>query len=171
MISTAADFSLASARIDGRSVSHTTVSKSAAQAQALRAQLDLGHGLLAARIDHRAAGAHVGGDLQEQRRLADARLTAQQDHRAGHDPATEHPVKLAVAGFEALAGGRRLRRALQRRAHRGGGRRARGAGRGALFERIPVTAQRALALPFEGFPPAGATDKHRIQAGHSCAFG
>ena len=42
-----------------------------------------------------AAGGVAARDLEQQRRLADARLARQQYHRTGHQAAAEHPVELA----------------------------------------------------------------------------
>ena len=39
--------------------------------------------------------------MQQQRRLADARLAAEQDERAGHDAAAEHAIELVDAGRQA----------------------------------------------------------------------
>src|SRR5690606_10659908 len=56
-------------------------------------------GLLGARVEHAAAGERtVRGDLEQERRLADARLAAEQDGGAGNEPAPEHTVELADAG-------------------------------------------------------------------------
>ncbi len=60
----------------------------------LRAQRDLLRRFLARHIDDLASGADGGQRLQQQRRLADARITADQDHRARHQPAAEHTVEL-----------------------------------------------------------------------------
>jgi len=44
-----------------------------------------------------------GQRLQQQGRLADARIAADQDHRAGHDAAAQHPVQLVQSGGDARA--------------------------------------------------------------------
>ena len=69
------------------------------RADALGAQPHLAGGLLAGDVEHRAAllgGA--GRDVEQQRRLADARLAGQQDDGARDEPAAEHPVELLDAG-------------------------------------------------------------------------
>ena len=60
------------------------------------------------RPTRRARGppATTAADLGQQRRLADARLAADERDRAGHEPAAEHPVELGDAG----RAGRRTRR-------------------------------------------------------------
>ena len=72
--------------------------------QPARAQRDLAHGLLAGRIQHGPLAAQRVGRLQQQRGLADARVAAEQDHRAGHEPAAEHAVELADARHRARLG-------------------------------------------------------------------
>ena len=48
-----------------------------------------------------------GGErLQEQGRLADARIAADQNHGAGHEPAAEHPVKFVYPRLDAAYFGR-----------------------------------------------------------------
>ena len=62
------------------------------------AQPDLGGGLLAGDVER--AGAHprgLGGDLEQQRALADAGLAREQDRGARDQPAAEHPVELGHA--------------------------------------------------------------------------
>ncbi len=63
---------------------------------ALGAQPYLRRRLLSAGVEHAPtrAGA-LGGDLEQQRGLADARLPTQKDCRARHDAAAQHPVELA----------------------------------------------------------------------------
>ena len=70
-----------------------------ADAETIAAALDLMLGLLARRVEHRADLAReVRRRLQQQRRLADAGLAAEQHERAGHDAAAEHAIELADAG-------------------------------------------------------------------------
>ena len=75
-------------------------------ADALGPQPHLADRLLAADHQRRAAGAGrpLLGDVEQQRRLADAGLAGEQHHRAGHQAAAEHPVELADAGRPARAG-------------------------------------------------------------------
>ena len=75
------------------------VQRRVADAETIAARLDLMLGLLARGIEHGAdVCAKLRGRLQQQRRLADARLAAEQDERAGHDAAAEHAIELADAG-------------------------------------------------------------------------
>jgi hypothetical protein len=136
--------------------------------QAPGAQSHLRHRLLATRVDYRVRGGHVGRHLQQERRLADSRISPQQDHRTRHDPAPQDPVELRLPARQPLAvaeGGPRSQ------THRRGGRRGAGCGRTALLERVPLTAQRTLPLPLEGLAPAGGAHEHRIQASHLCEVG
>ena len=139
------------------------------EGETLRTQAHLGHRLLAARVDHRARGGHTSRDLQEERGLADAGISPQQDHRPRDDAAAQDPVQLRLAAGKALGVGRRPHRGAE--AHGGRGRGGPHSRRGALLERVPLAAQRALPLPFEGLAPAGATYEHGIRASHRCAFG
>ena len=69
-----------------------------ADAQPLAARLDLVLGFLAGAVEHRPDGAgERGRRLQQQRRLADAGLAAEQDQRARDDAAAEHAVELLDA--------------------------------------------------------------------------
>ena len=62
-------------------------------------QPHLGRRLLAGDVQRAAAGPRPAGrDLEQQGRLADAGLAGQQHHRAGNQPAAEHPVELRDAG-------------------------------------------------------------------------
>ena len=67
-------------------------------AGAVGAQPHLGGGLLAGDVEGAAPVARgLGGDLEQQRALADARLAGEQDRGAGHQAAAEHPVELGHA--------------------------------------------------------------------------
>ncbi len=61
------------------------------------AQRGLSDRLFAGRVEHHVAGcsAKPGQHLQQQGRLADARLAADQDQRARDQPTAEHPIELA----------------------------------------------------------------------------
>ena len=64
----------------------------------------LGRRLLAADVEHGlAAAGRAGGDVEQQRGLADARLAGDEDHGAGHEAAAEDAVELADAGAPAVA--------------------------------------------------------------------
>ena len=73
---------------------------------------------LAADIGHRhrcapvavATARKLGGGLQQQGRLADPRVTANQQRRAGDQPAARHPVQFGISGRKP---GRGFRRAGQ----------------------------------------------------------
>ena len=69
----------------------------AGTADALRAQTHLGGRLLAGHEQRRRALRDRRERHGQQRRLADARLAAEQDERARHDAAAEHAVELAEA--------------------------------------------------------------------------
>ena len=58
------------------------------------------------RARSRPAAASPAASLEHERRLADARLTAEEDHRTRDEPAAEHPVELADARRAAADVGR-----------------------------------------------------------------
>ena len=69
------------------------------------AQADLGGGLLTGDVQRRDAGARgPGGDVEQEGGLADARLTGEQDHASGDEPATQDAVELVDAGAAAPGG-------------------------------------------------------------------
>ena len=68
------------------------------RADPVRAGPDLGRGLLAGHVEHRADLSHQRSGLQQQGGLAHPRLTRQQQDGAGHQPAAEDPVQLVQAG-------------------------------------------------------------------------
>ena len=120
----------------------------------LRATADLGGGLLAAHVQGRGpARGKAGGELQEERALADPGIPADEDDRAGHEAATEDPVELTDARREALRlgardGADRLDRGDRPRSSSArGGRRAGGA---------PPTSVSTIVFhaPHEGHCPA-----------------
>ena len=77
------------------------IERRAADREPLAARLDLMLGLLARAVEDRAAAArHVRGGLQQQRRLADAGLAAEEDQRSRHDAAAEDAIELVDAGRE-----------------------------------------------------------------------
>ena len=118
-------------------------------AGALGAQPDLPGRLLAGDVEHTGAGSGLGGHLQQQRRLPDARLAGQQHDRAGDESAAEYPVELVDTGRPGARG-------VQLDVGDPPGRRARGARddlssgpalRLDLLERAPGLACRAAADP------------------------
>ena len=95
-------------------VSAASSTGAAGEAQPLGAQPHLRHRLLARDIDRAMAGAgERGGGLDQQRRLADAGIAADQQRRAAHEAAADDAVELGHAGGRAAAP-----RALRRRAAR-----------------------------------------------------
>ena len=79
------------------------VERRVADREPLAARLDLVLGFLARAVEHGPDRArHVRGRLQQQRRLADAGLAAEEHERPGHDAAAEHAIELADAGREPL---------------------------------------------------------------------
>ncbi len=136
------------------------------RADPLGPQPHLAGRLLARHVQHGAgrlepvgaqcAVGHVARDREQQGRLAHARLTGEQDHRAGHQAAAEDAVELAHAR---RVGARGLHVDLgdgaRRRPRRGHGGRA-GAGRGSsvLYYRAPLLALPAAADPLDGGPAA-----------------
>ena len=134
-----------------------------AQPEAQRAQPDLVGRFLARDVDRvLAIDGEIGRDLQQQRRLADARIAPDQRGGGGHDPAAQRAVEFGDAGRHAL--GQRdlgvephhfdLRpAALQVMLLGEGGDDA----RGILDQRIPVPAIPALPLPARRDRPAGLT--------------
>ena len=112
------------------------------------------------------AACHVGGGLEQQRRLADAGLATQQHERTGHDTAAEDPIEFVDAGGEArrigqgdvrvkpgAAGGAKLRISI------GATRRCRRFGRALFDQGIPGAAVRAAAEPFRRLRTAFLTGK------------
>jgi hypothetical protein len=127
--------------------------------EAMRAQSHLRHGLFAARVQHGTGLRYMRRHLQQQGRLTDARIATEQRNRSGEKTPAQDAIKLVLPRHETL--GIRARRPCEaprpRRGRPAGGcaRRA----RGALFQRVPGRALRALPLPFRGLRPAGAARK------------
>ncbi len=64
-------------------------------------QPDLARRLLTGQIQRAPAASRPAvGDLEQQRRLADARVAGEQGHRAGNQPAAEDAVEFADPGVE-----------------------------------------------------------------------
>jgi hypothetical protein len=95
----------------------------------------------------------LGGHLEQQGALADARLAREQYGGARHESATEHPVELGdpAAARTGLLDGDLADRDGSRRDR--GGRRTHGGG-GCLRDRAPCLALAATADPLAGLPPA-----------------
>ena len=142
------------------------------QGQPAGAVGDLLQGLFSADVEHGRAARDGGGDLQEQRALARARVSSDQNDGAGYETAPKHAIKLIHArrhafqrcGFDlgqpcncrwraAIAGGTAARRgggALQRE----------------LTQRVPLAAGGTLALPLGMFDAAVAADVRDLSPGH-----
>ena len=142
------------------------------EAQALGPQAHLVECLLAGDIGDRHALAREGGrHLQQQRRLADAGVAADQQGRAHHQPAAAGPVEFLDAALVA----RRLRRgaregceldppSLAAAAEATAG----GTGRGGrlLGDGVPFAATLAAAAPAVGDRAAALADEALLGAGH-----
>ena len=77
---------------------HPEAVQTSAERQALGAELHLARRLLARDVEHRSLRASERGrELERERGLPDAGVAADQDERAGHEPAAEHTVQLADA--------------------------------------------------------------------------
>ena len=70
--------------------------------QTLRTQSDLGNRLLTAGVEHPMRARNVCGNLQEQSRLAYARITSQQRHGPGYDTGAENAIELVLTAGEAF---------------------------------------------------------------------
>jgi hypothetical protein len=72
--------------------------------QALSAQLHLERGFLTRHVQGGVPELlEPSGDLKKQRRLADARLTTDQNHRTRDDPAAEHEIEFLDSRLEAAS--------------------------------------------------------------------
>ena len=87
-----------------RPVSATQLESCGADAEPARALGHLAHGFLAGRVQHGLVAGERRGALQQQRRLADAGLAADQRHRARDEAAAQHAVELREAGRHARFG-------------------------------------------------------------------
>ncbi len=125
------------------------------RADAVGAQPHLARRLLAGHIEGAVLGAgRLGGHVQQQGGLADAGFAREQDDRARHEAAAEHPVQLRHAGRAGgglpavdLADGQR---GAGHPARRGGPDR----GRAVLLDRAPGLTLRAAAEPLGRLPAA-----------------
>ena len=141
-------------------------------ARAAGPESHLRHRLLGAHVEHPPAGRrHPGGDFEQERGLADARLAREQDRRARDDAAAEHAVELADAA-RAVCGifGVDLadRSGRPRRARRDGLQRAHDAGLlGDVDDGAPLLAFGAAPRPLRGGPPAFRASERGDGAGHA----
>jgi len=146
------------------------------QFQPVRTAGHLRQRLLAGDVQHRQFGRHLRHCLQQQGRLADARVTADQHHRALDQATAEHTVELADAGADPAVLG--LLHVLQRgdlrridlaRPTRPARRRRLGRRRALQHDfrqRVPGVALGALALPLAEFGAAFIADVGGAGFGH-----
>ena len=130
------------------------------QPEPARAQADLRKRFLARNVKRIEPAFDGGEHLQQQRRFTDARIAADQDHRARHDAASEHAIhfrqprgharRVVCADFVQALDPHltRDRSPARRRTRLGDG----------FDQRVPGPAFGALPGPFGGLPPAGLAD-------------
>ena len=123
-------------------------------AGAVGAQPDLRGRLLAGDVEGAALVARgLGGDLEQQRALADAGLAGEQDRGAGDQPAAEHPVELGhAAGAERESSTETW--PIGTAGPVTGPAAARAVGAAGLGDRAPGLALAAAADPLGGLPAA-----------------
>ena len=153
-------------RLDARLGEH--VERRFADAEALRSQADLLERLLARDVAGRHSRREIRERTQQQRRLADAGIAADQHDAAGHETAAEHAIELAKARRQALHRAdvdaietreldlARVLRTLGTLRHGNG-----------LGQRVPRAAIGALALPFRLLPAAIAAGINRSRLRHA----
>ena len=148
------------------------VQRRVADAEPFATPLDLVFGLLARAVQDRAGPLReLRRRLQQQRALADAGFTAEQDQTAGHQPAAEHAVELADARGDALGlhhvdvgvESRLPARRAEARARSSGRHRRRGR---FLGEGVPRAAVGASPQPFGRLRAAVGTRKDRLGSAH-----
>ncbi len=143
----------------------------AGKAEPLGAQPHLRHRLLAGNVDRPLAGAgQRGRDLDQQRRLADAGVTAHEQDRAAHEAAAGDAIELGESGGEPRCVARRACEWLEREQAAlarcaAGHLRTRG-GRVLLGDGVPFTAGIALALPAAIGRAAVLADEAQFASGH-----
>jgi hypothetical protein len=135
------------------------------------AHAHLGRRLLAGEIDDGEADLGKSGRrLQEQRRLADAGIAADQNGRARYQAAAEHPVELGNPGGKPRRLVTRRRKRLQdsqpRLAALDGDKRGRAGRRLFLDHRIPLATSGAFAGPAGAYRAAGLADEGAGCFGH-----
>src|SRR5690606_1815836 len=125
----------------------------------------------ACHVTDRSSRGEIRDGLEQQRRLADARIPAEQHDGPRHEPPAEHAVELAEPALEPLDPGRperiepreldpaRILRAL-------GPRRTAVRSRG-LDHRVPRAAIRALSLPLRLAGAACLADVYRLRFRHA----
>ena len=148
--------------------------RSAQQAEAGRAKAHLAGRLLARGVQDRAAPGRPGQPgrgLKQQRGLADARLTADEDQRARHEPAPKDPVELVDPQAQA----RQVRigdgsQTCRRRTLTGGAERRVSAACRLVDDRldqaVPLAAGWALTFPAQERLRAGLADEAALRPRH-----
>ena len=145
-----------------------------AQGEPLGTQAHLRHRLLAGNVDRPVSDARQQGRrLDQERRLADTGIAADEQHRAAHESAADDAVKLGHAGGKPrrVVGvpRQRLEREYAALADRPAPRPGRGERAASRFlcESVPFAAGVALALPAVVGCTAVLADKARcVAAGH-----
>src|SRR5581483_10799293 len=154
------------------------IQRRAADREPLAPRLDLVLRFFARAVENRTDGPrHVRRRLQQQRRLADARLPAEQDERSGYDAAAEDAIEFADAGREPrhpldldlLVQPRRSRGPGERIAM-GAGRRLSGVRRALFDDRVPRAAVSASSEPFRRLRAALLTDVNAFRGLHRCTI-
>src|SRR5262249_9202387 len=141
------------------------------QPEPFGAQPHLRHRLLARNVNRAVAAARKRGrNLDQQRRLADAGVAAEQEHGAAHESAAGDAIELCQSRGEpwrlAVRPGQRLRRKETALAWHPALWRS-----GILFgNRVPLAAGVALALPAAVGGAAVLADEARFATGHDCAI-
>ena len=103
------------ATMSSTQVSAASSTGASREAQPLGPQPHLRHRLFAGDVDDAVALAgERGAGLDQQRRLADAGIAAEQDHRAAHEAAAGDPVEFGDAGRDAGRLGRLPASAFER---------------------------------------------------------
>ena len=136
-------------------------------------QTHLRHRFLARDVDGMAAQARVSRQsLQDQCGFPDARITADEQRRTGHEPAAAHPIEFGQAGDpprRCIVGGLQILKGKGAAARRFAAPSACGQARTFFDDRVPAAARLALAGPFGMRRATGLAHKTRSCACHSNA--
>ena len=122
--------------------------------------------LLATDVERTSTGTHGSQRLQQERRLADARVTPDEYHLTRHDAPTEHPVEfldtaVITHGLQGLDIGQTLER---RRFDQTAGTVRSPGSSGLLEQGVPFIAARALTQPTRALGAAGRAHVERLGA-------
>ena len=150
--------------------------RSIRQPEPFRAQADLCDRFLARDVDRALAGAGKRRrDLDQQRRLADAGIAAEQEDRAAHEAAAGDAIELRQSRCEARGvvrrSGQRFECELAALARRPAGRRWPRRCGVLLRDRVPLVAGVALALPAAIDRAAILADEAGIASRHGWSHG